>query len=558
VNKLAFGRLQGQTALGPSRGSAWFFDQPAVLVIATARVVLAIFSLLAIWLDPSQPERYPELTYSILAAFVAHSVGIGLWQVFNRQSYTWVHIVDVCLIGCLIYLTQGPTSPFFVLATFTLFAGALQWGAPGALATAAALVLIQLFVTLADGIAEIDRFIMRGGYLIVGAGLFAWYGAYRDHVASRFANLAAWPAEDMDRVDHPVLERSLAHALSVLHAERAIAVWENHDEPFTFVSICHEGRAVTKANSPDLLSEAIANEVRDVAFAVEGLDQRVVLTRNGARSLGAEPISLALKMQLALDGPFASAPFSAPPIVGRIFFLKPRVFGDELLSVAEIVGNRIGNQIQEHYFRDRLRAADLAGERQRLADDLHDSTLQVITAAALQLKNLSDQSVGSAKNAVDEIKRQLLSHQREIRILAQRLRGGPSSDQHSVRDAVLGALSNVEKIWGCETRLEMAETPIDVSARLKAELEFIVMEAAANACKHGAATKLTIVLRGHDRELMMHIANNGTALRAAGLESGGRTIEPRSIKSRVSEIGGQVTISDQSGGVELVVRLPLS
>ena len=122
---------------------------------------------------------------------------------------------------------------------------------------------------------------------------------------------------------------------------------------------------------------------------------------------------------------------------------------------------------------------------------------------------------------------------------------------------MLGALSNVKQIWGCDTQLEMDETQTEVSASLKGEVEFIIMEAAANACKHGGATELMLALRVDGSELLMHIRNNGTALRAANVESGAGVIEPRSIKNRVSKIGGQLTVRNQPGCVELVVRLPL-
>ena len=40
-------------------------------LVAAGRVVLASSSLLAIWLDPSQPEKYEAVTYGLMAAYVA-------------------------------------------------------------------------------------------------------------------------------------------------------------------------------------------------------------------------------------------------------------------------------------------------------------------------------------------------------------------------------------------------------------------------------------------------------------------------------------------------------
>ena len=43
-------------------------------VLATARVLLASSSLLAIYLDPAQPTHYAALAYGLLAFYVLHSV----------------------------------------------------------------------------------------------------------------------------------------------------------------------------------------------------------------------------------------------------------------------------------------------------------------------------------------------------------------------------------------------------------------------------------------------------------------------------------------------------
>src|SRR5262245_47135169 len=44
-------------------------------LIAVGRVVLASFSLLAIWLDPSEPAKYATLAYSLLVGYVVYALG---------------------------------------------------------------------------------------------------------------------------------------------------------------------------------------------------------------------------------------------------------------------------------------------------------------------------------------------------------------------------------------------------------------------------------------------------------------------------------------------------
>jgi signal transduction histidine kinase len=540
------------------------FDRPAGVVIVVARLALACFALLAIWLDPTQPDRYPSFTYSVLALYVVYAVAVAVWQSLSRRPYPWAHVIDVYLIGTLIYLTQGPTSPFFVLATFALLSGTLQWGARGALATGAALVLIQLVVTAVDGVVEIDRFIMRGGYLIVGAALFAYYGAYRDRLSERLAKLAAWPPEDMESNDFPSVHRSLSHAATVMQSSRVMVVWETEDEPLLFVSTWAGGQKANASFSASGFEDAIASEIADLPFEIERCNTLTALTPAGVKTLQRRAVSEPLCKRLQITGRLASAPFKTATTKGRVFFIDPAWLGDELLPLLEIVGNRIGNQIQENDLRVHLQEAAVAKERERLADDLHDSTLQVMTAAALQLKELADQdSSANVQNALTEIRKQLLAQQREIRLFATQLRGDPSKEPVQLEPAIHRTLAKVEDVWKCSTRAEVTPASATVSSRIQREIDFILMEAAANACRHGHASNLEVTAEIEHGQLKLRIGNNGTALPGfIGILDGKELAEcdvgPRSIKNRVAGSDGHMTLRSAADAVELQISLALT
>ena len=263
-------------------------------------------------------------------------------------------------IGTLIYLTQGPTSPFFVLATFALISGTLQWGARGAIATGAALVLIQLAVTAVDGVGEIDRFIMRSGYLLVGAALFAYYGAYRDRVSERLAKLAAWPLEDIALNDFPTIDRSLSHAANVMQSRRVILVWETEEEPLLFVSTWAGGQKANFSFSATGFEEAIAPQIADLPFEIAHCHDLTALTPAGVKKLERAAISEPLCKRLGYYRPGCFGAVQDCRDKRSGVFYDPAWFGDELLALVEIVGNRIGNQIQEYELRVQLQEAAVA------------------------------------------------------------------------------------------------------------------------------------------------------------------------------------------------------
>src|SRR6187402_1897948 len=98
-------------------------------IVAGARVALAVSSLFAVWLDPFEPGRYAELTYSLHGIYVAYSVALALlmWRRDNVGSWPLAtHVADIVVASVFQYLTLGPSSPFFVYFSFALFSAALR------------------------------------------------------------------------------------------------------------------------------------------------------------------------------------------------------------------------------------------------------------------------------------------------------------------------------------------------------------------------------------------------------------------------------------------------
>ena len=91
-------------------------------VIATGRLVLAGFFLVAIWLDPFEPSRHAEFTYVILASYLGYATILAAltWRQYTPQGRAQVvaHAVDMMVFAIVIFFTEGPTSPFFVYFIF--------------------------------------------------------------------------------------------------------------------------------------------------------------------------------------------------------------------------------------------------------------------------------------------------------------------------------------------------------------------------------------------------------------------------------------------------------
>jgi signal transduction histidine kinase len=539
------------------------FDRPAVQVVAAARLAFSCFALLAIWLDPTQPERHPTFSYSVLAVFVGHSVAmLAAMRVPSHPALArFAHAVDVTIIGLLIYLTQGPTSPFFVMATFALISATLQWGARGALATAAALVLIQGLVAGIDGVGEIDRFIMRGGYLVIGGALFAYYGAYRERMEERLSRLADWPGEETLH-DIPALEKLLEHASAIMRSDRIVVASEVEEYPELFVTVWAKGqRTETHTYAPDVFPEWIAPQLENEAFTLERQPELAYL-RAGLRRLDRPAVNEAFARQFLLSGPLVSAPFTTSDARGQVFCHRPDALGGNLLSIMQIIASRIGNRIQNAQMRSSLQQAAVAQERVRLAGDLHDSTMQAMTAAALQLKQIvATENDPAIRVRLDQIQSQLLAQQREIRSFITMLQEMPTDQPVPLDPAIRSALTKVEEIWRCSTSAEISPQNAKVSERMQKQIDFILLEAAANACRHGNAKMISVHAHVAGTSLTLRINNDGNAPETRQIHGGHDATTdatPSSISNRVAGLGGKLAMSSSRLGFELHVTLPLT
>src|SRR2546428_11825632 len=93
----------------------------AELLIAVCRVALAVFSVLAIRLDPSGPARYAGGTRALLGAYLAYALAalatlLGPWKLPGWWKAR-TRALDLAAFLGLMLFTNGPSSPFFVYFT---------------------------------------------------------------------------------------------------------------------------------------------------------------------------------------------------------------------------------------------------------------------------------------------------------------------------------------------------------------------------------------------------------------------------------------------------------
>ena len=123
-------------------------------------------------------------------------------------------------------------------------------------------------------------------------------------------------------------------------------------------------------------------------------------------------------------------------------------------------------------------------------------------------------------------------------------------------------LNETARHWDCQTSLSVTPEDAKVSKKLGIQISFILTEAVANAVRHGGANQVDVLMRKQECELDIEIRDNGCGFAGPPAKYEHRdlvllNIGPASLRDRISELGGSLTLSSSLAGVELKLSVPL-
>ncbi|MBF9072462.1 sensor histidine kinase [Streptacidiphilus fuscans] len=208
----------------------------------------------------------------------------------------------------------------------------------------------------------------------------------------------------------------------------------------------------------------------------------------------------------------------------RLLRLRDRALVEELRRVHE------DSQARHESGRDEGREEGRVEERGRMAQDIHDTVAQELSAVAMLLK-AADESLPSAAQA--EKARTRLRAAAEINSVAL----GQARDMvHGIAYSELGegglpaavrryvalvrrSLAASEQAWGSAARSRVPRvdflvlgTPFRLSPARESAMLRVTQEAVNNALRHAWATRVDVTLRYADGELTLEVRDNGVGL----------------------------------------------
>ncbi len=548
-------------------------------LIATGRLMLAAFALLAVWIDRSTPARYAEFTNWLLPTYLGYALVLAMVAWFAPTPAVRfglpTHALDLALFSLFVYLTEGPASPFFTYFIFAMVAATLRWQARGALWTAAIAVVafnaVGLYAAevIRDPNFELNRFFTRSVYLVVLASLLGALGAHEGRRRHEMASLATWPRAAFQEPG-ALLHEVLGSAARILNAPRVLLAWEETDEPWLyFAALSGAGEFGLWREPPERYDPLVAESLASESFlSPDARRPHAAVLRasaTGPPEWRGAPVHPELQSRFSMKAVLCTR-VRGQCTNGRLFSLDKRSLTADDLLLGEIVASHLAASLDHHLLSRRLGQAAAAAERVRLSRDLHDGVLQSLTGAALKLKTVQrlwETHQQTAPERLSEIQRLIAEEQRSLRFFIRDSTlgsAGASFGDPSLDGRLRELVGRLESVWGLQVEMLLDDLGTGIADGLAYEICHIVQEALVNVARHAGASQVNVALRRQEGQVHITVADNGHGFAFRGhydhAKLNSLQLGPVMLKQRVESLGGKLELDSTSDGAHLEITLP--
>ncbi len=237
--------------------------------------------------------------------------------------------------------------------------------------------------------------------------------------------------------------------------------------------------------------------------------------------------------------------------------LSPLRLGGEVFAVAAVrdVTDRVEAEEELRQSQEALRQAEqvlaVADDRDRIARDLHDTVIQRLFAAGLNLQSTmagtDDRTRARLEVTVDDLDGTI----KDLRMAIFSLHAAAASPG-GLRGRVLEVITDTSDALGFEPRLQF-DGPIEtIDPDIAEHLIPVLREALVNVARHAGAQNARVIV-SVSNEVVLQVSDDGVGVPDEVL--GGRGLT--NMSSRAQQLGGACTIGRAaSGGSILTWRVP--
>jgi signal transduction histidine kinase len=559
--------------------------------LALVRIVIAVMSLAATWLDPSEAGLFSGLTVALLAFYTVFAVGRALLVRANPlQAVAWapmLHGFELAWFALLSWVTGGVASPLHTLFFFSLLAAGFRWGMTATMVTAFTAVVVLMAQTAAVllGLSaapfHLNILIVRAGGVVL-VGLLAGLLAENEHrlresvsAVARIMRLVRMESGIVASVE-AVLEELLAR----LEARRAIltVAEEGSDRRFMWEMTAGDAEGMRRVR-PLVADEANA---RPFTFAIPAganawyaerpADEPARRAVFVALDAFGRAVSVRPPLESLLDAPFpwtsvhCLSSISGDGWSGRLFVFDSRTSGKraDQLRFLQVVLTQVGPALFNLYLQRRLQSRAGVTDRARAARELHDGVIQSLVGVEMMLEAMR-RGLGAALPAEaasqlgaiqDIVRRENLN----IRDLMQLLRPD-DIDTSRLVEHLADLTARFQRHTGIQVRFVSDVEYITLPPRVCRELARAVHEALVNVRKHSDARNVLVRIAHGDGRWLVVVDDDGRGFDFEGRltheELDRQRRGPVILKEHVRAMGGDLAVHSQPGiGSRIEITVP--
>ena len=563
--------------------------------LATGRVFLAASSIVAIWLDPTQPSRYAPLAFGLLAAYALHSLvtlALVRYRGTSTSSFRFtIHAIDVAWPALIGFFTQGPNSPFIVLYIFVLLAAAYRWGFRETMGTAAATIVLLFLEALLispglagvlEGRYTLNELIIRTLYLLIIGYLLGFIAEEEKFLRAETAGIARTMARveaetgvlgTLRAVFDEVLflfgARGALLSMREMSTDRTF-LWEvRRDQPNQGLDVVLSELDPARREQYDFDAPGEVWHVfrstrtrRDVLFDLFALDEKGTWRKDASwrppeAFLQARTFRSLLGAAINLGSEWS----------GCLLMFEPDLVPtrDAAVQFFQTLCHQVTPAVYSRYLTRRLRSRAGAVERARVARELHDGVIQTLIGLEMEVDVLGRQANVSSLRLSQELSRvQEILHQEvlNLRELMQQMRPVDLTPKQLL-DFLAYAVDRFRRDTGISARFVTLLQEVSLMPRVSNELARAAQEALVNVRKHSGARNVLVRFDAQDGYWKLVVDDDGRGFDFSGrlthAELEAERKGPTIIMERVRSIGGELAIESTPGrGARLEIRVPQS
>ena len=259
---------------------------------------------------------------------------------------------------------------------------------------------------------------------------------------------------------------------------------------------------------------------------------------------------------LAGRGPFALSSPIEDVLWLQVFLITISV---PLVLLAVLVEERVQAADTLRLSEQRLLNLQQEGQ-QRIAQELHDSTSQHLTAMALHLMVLKNRAGPDEAKLIQEISDSLKEATQELGSFGYFLHP-PEVQRDGLHATLQRYVEGFAKRTRLDARFRAAGSIDDVPLPVQEELLRIIQESLANVYRHASASRVTVKLSQIRQRLHLMIADDGK-----GIRNSRQTDEREELrlgvgipgmKARARRLGGKIDIRSRSWGTVVHAVVPI-